>query len=152
MKIKEKVSFNFSSEASYVYILIGQRSLKMPKMVNLGDFLKSLSLWSNSVTRQVNINRKKIGRNSQNYSKYRICIFLVLPFSTNFCLIKSDLYGYTVWLQASAFQNLSKLDHFWHLYRTFVHWKCKRSTLRTQFWMRLFGVIFKHCAKFLLLF
>ena len=28
---------------------------------------------------------------------------------------------------------------------TFVHSKCKRSSLRSQFWMRLFFVIFKHC-------
>ena len=30
LKITEKVSFNIASEASYVYILSGQNSLKMP--------------------------------------------------------------------------------------------------------------------------
>ena len=38
LKITEKVSFNIASEASYVYILSGQSSLKMPKMVNFGEF------------------------------------------------------------------------------------------------------------------
>ena len=39
LKITEKVSFNIASEASYVYILSGQKS-KMPKMVNLASFRK----------------------------------------------------------------------------------------------------------------
>ena len=29
----------------------------------------------------------------ENYSKYRIRMFLILAFSTNFCRIKSDLSG-----------------------------------------------------------
>ena len=55
-KITEKVAFNITSEASYVYI-----SLKMPKMVHFGEFLKTWNLRSNSVTRKVNFNRTKIG-------------------------------------------------------------------------------------------
>ena len=47
-------------------------------------------------------------------------------------------YGNTVWPQASAFQKLAK----W----TFVHLKCKHSSLRSQCWMRHFMVIFKHCV------
>ena len=35
--------------------------LKMPKMVHFGEFLKTWSLRSNSVTRQVSFNRRKIG-------------------------------------------------------------------------------------------
>ena len=47
LKITEKVSFNIASEASYVYILSGQKFiLKMPKLV---FFKKTLSLRSNSV-------------------------------------------------------------------------------------------------------
>ena len=38
MKITEKVAFNIVSEASYVYILSGQKLIKTPKMVNFGDF------------------------------------------------------------------------------------------------------------------
>ena len=51
----------------------------------------------------------------ENYSKCRIWIFDILAFSTNFCPIKSDLSGNTVWPQASGFQKLAKMDHFWHL-------------------------------------
>ena len=35
------VSFNIASEASYVYILSGQKFIKMPKMVHFGKFLKT---------------------------------------------------------------------------------------------------------------
>ena len=40
--------------------------------------------------------------------------FLNFGISTNFCLIKTDLSGNTVWPQASGFQKLAKMDHFWH--------------------------------------
>ena len=40
--------------------------------------------------------------------------FWILAFSTNFCPIKTDLSGNTVWPQASDFQKLAKMDHFWH--------------------------------------
>ena len=62
----------------------------------------------------------------------------ILAFSTNFCPIKSDLSGNTVWQQASDFQKLAIMDHFWHFWFTFVDWKCKHSSLRSQFWMRPF--------------
>ena len=58
--------------------------------------------------------------------------FWILAFSTNLCPIKTDLSGNTVWPQASGFQKLVKMDHFWHLWLTFVHSKCKRSSLRSQ--------------------
>ena len=48
----------------------------------------------------------------ENYSKCRIWIFGILAFSTNFCPIKIDLSGNTVWPQASGFQKLAKIDHF----------------------------------------
>ena len=38
----------------------------------------------------------------------------ILAFSTNFCPIKTDLSGNTVWLQASGFQKLAKMNLFWH--------------------------------------
>ena len=37
-----------------------------------------------------------------------------------------------------VFKKLAKMDHFWHFFLTFVHSKCKRSSLRSQCWMRLF--------------
>ena len=42
LKITEKVSFNIASEASYVYILSGQKFIKnAKKIVNFADFLKT---------------------------------------------------------------------------------------------------------------
>ena len=40
--------------------------------------------------------------------------FGTLAISTNFCPITIDLWGNTVWPQASGFQKLVKMDHFWH--------------------------------------
>ena len=40
--------------------------------------------------------------------------FLRVAFFTNFCPIKTDLSGNTVRPQASSFQKLAKMDHFWH--------------------------------------
>ena len=80
----------------------------------------------------------------ENYSKCRIRTFLILALSTNFWRIKIDLSGNTVWPQASGFQKLAKMDHFWHFKLTYVHSKCKRSSLRSQCWNETFSVIFKH--------
>ena len=40
LKITEKVAFNIVSEASYVYILSGQKLIKNAKKVHFGEFLK----------------------------------------------------------------------------------------------------------------
>ena len=37
-----------------------------------------------------------------------------------------------------CFQKITKIDHFWQFWWTFLHSNCKRSSLRSQFWMRLF--------------
>ena len=58
----------------------------------------------------------------------------ILAFSTNFCPIKTNLSGNTIWPQASGFQKLAKMDHFWHFWLTFVHSKCKRSFARNIEW------------------
>ena len=65
-----KSRINIASGASYVYIM-DKSSLKMPKMVNFDEFLKTWSLRSNSVNRQVNFNRTKISKKCQN-SKIQI--------------------------------------------------------------------------------
>ena len=51
---------------------------------------------------------------------------------------QTDLSGNTVWPQATGFQKLAKMDNFWLFELTFVHSICKRSSLRSQCWMRLF--------------
>ena len=41
LKITEKVAYNIASEASYVYILSGQKFIKNAKMVKFGELLKT---------------------------------------------------------------------------------------------------------------
>ena len=77
MKITEKVSFNIASEASYVYILSGQKFIKSAKNGRFGEILKTWSLRSNSVTRvqtgliknQLHILPQEIFYNLQNKTK-----------------------------------------------------------------------------------
>ena len=66
--------------------------------------------------------------------------FGILAFSNNFCPIKTDLPGNTVWPQASGFPKLAKMDHFWHFQLTFVtqNVNVARNVNET------FSVIFKH--------
>ena len=61
--------------------------------------------------------------------------FWIVAFSTNFYPIKIDLSGNTVWLQASAFQKLAKLDHFWAFIINFCPLRMLNETI---------PVIFKH--------
>ena len=61
-KSQKKSHFNIASEASYVYILSGQKFLEKAKN---GQLLKNLSLRWNSATRQVTFNRTKIGGKCQ---------------------------------------------------------------------------------------
>ena len=61
----KKVAFNNASEASYVYILSSQKLIKNAKNGLIGEFLKTWSLRSNSVTRQVTFNWTKIGENAK---------------------------------------------------------------------------------------
>ena len=74
----------------------------------------------------------------KNYSKCRMWVFGNLAFSTNFFPIKTNMSGNTVCPQASGFQKLAKMDHFWYFRLTFVYSKCKRSSLRSHCWMRVF--------------
>ena len=71
----------------------------------------------------------------ENYSKCRIWI---LAFSTNFCPIKDDLSGNTVWPQASVFLKTRQNGPFSAFLINFCPLKCKRSSLLSQCWMRLF--------------
>ena len=66
-KFTEKVSFNIASEASYICFWVGKSSLKMPKMINFGEFLKTLNLQSINVTRHVKfLIGQKIGGKLEN--------------------------------------------------------------------------------------
>ena len=56
-----------SHSTFYVYNLNGQKFIKMPKMFHFVEFLKTRRLLSNSVTRQVNLNRTKMSAKFQNW-------------------------------------------------------------------------------------
>ena len=63
-KLKE-VSFTIASEASYIYILSGQKSIKNAKNSQFGEILKIWSLRSNSVSRQSILKGQKLARNAK---------------------------------------------------------------------------------------
>ena len=67
VKITEKVSFNIASEASYVYILRGQKLIKNVKNGPFWRIFESLKLAvKQCYQRQVSFNETKIGGNCQN--------------------------------------------------------------------------------------
>ena len=66
LKITEKVAFYIASEASYVYILNGQKLIKNAKN---GPFWR---VFENSINRQVSLNRIKIDGKCQNSNASRI--------------------------------------------------------------------------------
>ena len=45
----------------------------------------------------------------------------ILGFSINFCPVKTNLSGNTIWPKASVFQKIYKMEHFWHLWLILVH-------------------------------
>ena len=69
MKITEKVSFNITRGASYVYILSRQKLIsRMPKMVHFGEFFENLKLAVKKVLPDKSIfNRTKIDGKCQRF-------------------------------------------------------------------------------------
>ena len=78
LKIAQKVAFNI---ATFTFWVDDKSSLKVTKMVNFGEFLKTWSLLSNSVTRHVSFNSTKIGGKCQNSNAtfWVLCVQKVLP-------------------------------------------------------------------------
>ena len=60
---------------------------------------------------------------------------LILAFSTIFCTIKVICLVPLFDRKLQVLKNSPKLTNFWHFWWTFVHSKCKRSSLDTQFWI-----------------
>ena len=112
-----------------------------PKLVHQSS-LAHFSTILCKATKKCNVMYKKIiVHNVWKSSKMSHLNFWILAFSTNFCPIETDLSGNTVWPQALRFKKspnwgfLAFLTNFWHS-------KCKRSSLRSQCWMRLFLWLF----------
>ena len=63
--ISKKKSYSVSVLRAMITFWMDKSKLKMPKMVHFGEFLKTWSLRSNSVTRLVSFNRTKIGGKCQ---------------------------------------------------------------------------------------
>ena len=66
LKITEKSHSILRAKRATFTFWVDKNSLKMPKMVHFDEFLKTWSLRSKSVTRQVCFNRTKIGGKCQN--------------------------------------------------------------------------------------
>ena len=111
-----------------------RQTVSRPNKLAYVDLLRSSHHFSVQIIRKV---RKVLFLHAstlfENYSKCRIWI---LAFSANFCPIKTDQSGSTVWPQASDFQKLAQMENFWHFF-TFVHSKCKHRSLRSQYCVRL---------------
>ena len=131
---KKKITFRKSFGCIFVFVTIFQKFTEqcLPKREQVGEG-KGFDLFD----------RKSDGRQHQSQclkidQKVAFDLIPILAFSTNFYPIKIDMSGNTVWPQTSGFQKLAKMDHFLYFKLTFVHSKCKRSSLRSQCWMRLF--------------
>ena len=97
---KSTMSYLFASYYMYYFTVCENRSKKS----HLTKWREKRALWFTLLK----------GIVFKTHSKCRIWIFGILAFSTNFCPIKTDTCGNTIWPQASAFQKLAKMDHFWH--------------------------------------
>ena len=64
-KSQKKSNSTLRAKRATFTFWVDKSLLKMPKMVDFGEFLKIWSLRSNSVTRQVSFNRTKIGGKCQ---------------------------------------------------------------------------------------
>ena len=65
MKITEKVTFNFASEASYVYILSGQKFIKNGKNGQFGEFWKPEACSQTVLPDRLILMRQKLVENAK---------------------------------------------------------------------------------------
>ena len=125
LKITEKVSFNIVSAANYVYILSGQKFLRNAKNDQFGEFLKTWSLRSNSVTRQVNFNRTKIGGKCQHWN---IGWFSNNAFLRTWNLLEQRNLPYFLYWLSSVKRRKADMIHLWEhlqnkLIENWIDWK-----------------------------
>ena len=136
--VKKSHFIHIVSQASYVYILSGQKFIKNTKNGPFWLVFENLKFAVKQCYQIGHFNRTKISGKCLKLLKMSHLSFSILEFSIIFCLIKIDLSGNSVWLQTSGFQKLIKMNHIWHFQSTFVYAKCKRSLLHSQCWIRLF--------------
>ena len=73
--------------------------------------------------------------------------FSILAFSTNFCPIKSDLSGNTIWQQASGFQKFARLSIFGILFYVMSTQNVNVARFASNVLNETFSVIFKLDSK-----
>ena len=114
------LSFIFKNQKIYFFQNL---NADLQKFVNLNDLPELLlSVCYNATLQRLTVNVVE-GKNFKVNSAGTHCLkitqnvafeFLILAFSTNFCPIKIDLSGNTVWPQVVVLQKSRQIDHFWH--------------------------------------
>ena len=107
--INKKSHSTLRAKRAMVTFWVDKSSFKLPKMSQFSEFLKTWSLLSNSVSRQVSCNRLVI---AQCLKITENVAFDLSNFGINFVLFKSDMSESTIWPQALGFQKIAKLNHF----------------------------------------
>ena len=118
---------------------VDKSSLKGPKMVNFGEFLKTWSFWSNSATRQVNFKRTKIGGKRQNY--------VVGWFSNIVPSVPWKAKKIIYFSHKNVRVPRGKLFFYWKEGRTHVHHLQSSSQLCLRYYEALFTIIFLAWSK-----
>ena len=146
------------AERVLIYIRLDKLNCTSPMATNHAKFIHSLILkidhlvqifqtfftdFGKTKTRKTWLFLKK----KKYHTVWKLLKMSHLEFSTNFCPIKVDLCGNTIWPQALSFP---KLDKFWQFLWTFVHSESKCSSLRSQCWMRhrTFTNLMRHFGQF----
>ena len=75
--LQKKGAFNIASEASCTYILSVQKFMKNTQNILFQRVFENLILWSNSVTRQVNFKKTKIGGKCQNWKRTNATFWII---------------------------------------------------------------------------
>ena len=124
-----------------------RQTVSRPNKLAYVDLLRSSHHFSVQIIRKV---RKVLFLHAstlfENYSKCRIWILDFWYFPPIIVLIQLPCLVTLFDRKLQVFKNSLKWTIFGIFNWTFVHSKCKRSSLRSQCWMRLFSVIFKHRA------
>ena len=85
------------------------------KVSSKPSILRGCNIWLIRITRFAYVLSKEHVSLDMLLIPITLCFrYVFLAFFTNFWPIKTDLSGSSVWPQASRFQKLAKMNHFWH--------------------------------------